>query len=81
MEMFSFAYQIFADCIVRDSELVCVELIASDKYGDFCGTLFLGSIRYDALKRVYDARVSNARGAPILKWDATHSVWRLELIG
>lgn len=50
-------FQIFADCIVRDSEMVCVELIASDKYGDFCGVLFLGSIRYDALKRVYDARV------------------------
>ena len=39
--------------------MVCVELVASDKYGDFCGVLFLGSIRYDALKRVYDARVSD----------------------
>ncbi|XP_064634809.1 uncharacterized protein KIAA0930 homolog isoform X2 [Lineus longissimus] len=50
--------EIFADCIVRDSEMVCVELIATDKYGEFQGVLFLGSIRYDALKRVYDARNS-----------------------
>lgn len=38
--------------------MVCVELVASDKDGSVQGVIFLGSIRYDALKKVYDARVS-----------------------
>jgi hypothetical protein len=46
------------DITVRDGEMVCVELVASDKDGTVQGVIFLGSIRYDALKRVYDARVS-----------------------
>jgi len=42
---------------VRDSEMVCVELIAKDRHGKFQGVIFVGSIHYDALKRVYDTRV------------------------
>jgi len=38
--------------------MVCVELVAADRDGGFQAVLFLGSIRYDALKRVYDSRVS-----------------------
>lgn len=45
--------------MVRDGEMVCVELVASDKDGSVQGVIFLGSIRYDALKKVYDARVSD----------------------
>jgi len=37
--------------------MVCVELVASDRQGSIQGVIFLGSIRYDALKKVYDARV------------------------
>ena len=37
--------------------MVCVELVANDKDGAVQGVIFLGSIRYDALKKVYDARV------------------------
>ncbi|XP_052801249.1 uncharacterized protein KIAA0930 homolog isoform X1 [Mya arenaria] len=48
----------FTDIIVRDSELVTVELVASDRTGSFQGVIFLGSIRYDHLKKVYDARAS-----------------------
>lgn len=44
---------------VRDGEMVCVELLAQDRDHGFQAVLFLGSIRYDALKRVYDSRVSN----------------------
>ena len=51
--------QAFADQIVRDSEMICVELIAKDRHGKFQGVIFVGSINYDALKRVYDTRVSN----------------------
>ena len=35
--------------------MVCVELVAND--GKTRKVLFLGSIRYEALKKVYDARV------------------------
>lgn len=40
--------------------MVCVELVASDKTNMFQGVIFQGSIRYEALKKVYDNRVSVA---------------------
>lgn len=51
--------EVFCDILVRDGEMVCVELVASDRDGAVQGVIFLGSIRYDALKKVYDARVSH----------------------
>ncbi|XP_058829341.1 uncharacterized protein LOC131688820 isoform X1 [Topomyia yanbarensis] len=51
--------EVFHDILVRDGEMVCVELVASDRDGSVQGVIFLGSIRYDALKRVYDARQSS----------------------
>lgn len=51
--------EVFSDILVRDGEMVCVELVASDKDGSVQGVIFLGSIRYDALKKVYDARQSS----------------------
>lgn len=53
--------EVFCDILVRDGEMVCVELVASDREGAVQGVIFLGSIRYDALKKVYDARVSGRR--------------------
>ncbi|CAL7936931.1 unnamed protein product [Xylocopa violacea] len=50
--------EVFCDILVRDGEMVCVELVASDREGVIQGVIFLGSIRYDALKKVYDARSS-----------------------
>ncbi|EFN85064.1 Uncharacterized protein C22orf9-like protein [Harpegnathos saltator] len=50
--------EVFCDILVRDGEMVCVELVASDREGAVQGVIFLGSIRYDALKKVYDARSS-----------------------
>ncbi|XP_011630132.1 uncharacterized protein LOC105422465 isoform X1 [Pogonomyrmex barbatus] len=50
--------EVFCDILVRDGEMVCVELVASDREGAIQGVIFLGSIRYDALKKVYDARSS-----------------------
>ncbi|XP_069355479.1 uncharacterized protein [Maniola hyperantus] len=38
--------------------MVCVELVARGRGGAAQAVIFLGSIRYDALTRVYDARVS-----------------------
>ncbi|CAH0560599.1 unnamed protein product [Brassicogethes aeneus] len=51
--------EVFHDILVRDGEMVCVELVASDRSGSVQGVIFLGSIRYDALKKVYDARQSS----------------------
>lgn len=50
---------------VGEGEMVCVELVASDKSNTFQGVIFQGSIRYEALKKVYDNRVSaGPRGGP-----------------
>ncbi|XP_055995528.1 uncharacterized protein KIAA0930 homolog isoform X2 [Ostrea edulis] len=48
----------FGDIVVRDSEMVCVELTATDRHGRVKGVIFLGSVRYEVLKKVYDARLS-----------------------
>lgn len=58
MPTFALHEQVFGDIMVRDGEMVCVELVANDRDGTVQGVIFLGSIRYDALKKVYDARVS-----------------------
>jgi hypothetical protein len=46
----------FNEMIVKEGEMVCVELVAND--GRFRKVLFLGSIKYESLKKVYDARVN-----------------------
>jgi len=48
----------FQDLIVRDPESVAVELTARDKGGKFSSVIFLGSVRYESLKHVYDGRAS-----------------------
>ncbi|XP_040493632.1 uncharacterized protein KIAA0930 homolog isoform X3 [Ursus maritimus] len=52
--------EVFSDMTVGEGEMVCVELVASDKTNLFQGVIFQGSIRYEALKKVYDNRVSVA---------------------
>lgn len=42
---------------VRDGECVCVELVARDRYNSRESAVFLGSIRYEVLKQVYDTKV------------------------
>ncbi|XP_059059508.1 uncharacterized protein KIAA0930 [Achroia grisella] len=50
--------EVFCDIVVRDGEMVCVELVARGRggAGSAQAVIFLGSIRYDALTRVYDSR-------------------------
>ncbi|CAG0918288.1 unnamed protein product [Notodromas monacha] len=51
--------EVFSDLDVRDGEMICAELMASDKDGSSVGGVaFLGAIGYDTLKRVYEARTS-----------------------
>lgn len=56
--------QVFSDMTVGEGEMVCVELVASDKTNMFQGVIFQGSIRYEALKKVYDNRVCAGGVAP-----------------
>ena len=51
-------WQAFGDIVVRDGEMVSVELTAADRHGRVQGVIFLGAVRYEVLKKVYDARVS-----------------------
>ncbi|CAG0897093.1 unnamed protein product [Cyprideis torosa] len=65
--------EIFSDTLVRDGEILAVELVAKDKEscGVIGGTIFVGAIRYDALRKVYDARQSGtSRLASRLGWSS-----------
>uniref|UniRef100_A0A0K0D4Z8 XRN2-binding (XTBD) domain-containing protein n=1 Tax=Angiostrongylus cantonensis TaxID=6313 RepID=A0A0K0D4Z8_ANGCA len=46
--------------VVRDGECVCVELVARDRQKTREAVIFLGSIRYDVLRQVYDAKASTS---------------------
>ncbi|KAI1732098.1 hypothetical protein Ddc_00950 [Ditylenchus destructor] len=50
--------QVFNDVIVQEGECVCVELVCHDRYRSAEAVIFLGSIRYDVLKKLYDSRSS-----------------------
>jgi len=44
--------------IVNEGQMVCVELVAKNPFLKDTRVLFLGSIKYEALKKVYDTRVN-----------------------
>ena len=48
----------FSEALVRDGEILAVELVARDKEStsSIGGVIFVGAVRYDALRKVYDAR-------------------------
>jgi len=50
--------KVFNDMIIGEGECICVELIARDRNRNVEAVIFLGSIRYDILKKLYDSRVS-----------------------
>ncbi|XP_049616437.1 uncharacterized protein KIAA0930 homolog isoform X3 [Syngnathus scovelli] len=54
--------EVFCDMSVGEGEMVCVELVASDKTDTFQGVIFQGSIRYEALRKVYDNRGPQGKG-------------------
>lgn len=43
--------------VVNEGQMVCVELVAKNPLINESKVLFLGSIKYEALKRVYETRV------------------------
>ncbi|KAF7632776.1 hypothetical protein Mgra_00007838 [Meloidogyne graminicola] len=48
--------EVFNDMIISEGECICVELIARDRNRNIEAVIFLGSIRYDILKKLYDSR-------------------------
>lgn len=47
--------------IVNEGQMVCVELVARNPVLNESRVLFLGSIKYEALKTVYDTRVTTRK--------------------
>ena len=45
--------------VVKEGQMVCVELVARD--GKKSRVLFLGSIKYEALRKAYDTRVNDSK--------------------
>lgn len=63
---------IFKEVIVRDGEMVCVELVAKDPLSSSIkSVLFLGSVRYELLKQVYDGRASLTNKMTEKWWSST----------
>ncbi|XP_072034034.1 LOW QUALITY PROTEIN: uncharacterized protein KIAA0930 homolog [Amphiura filiformis] len=50
--------EVFGDVTVQEGQMLCVELVACEKQGPFRSVVFLGSVRYEALKTVYETRAS-----------------------
>lgn len=47
--------------VVNEGQMVCVELVAKNPLFSEPRVLFLGSIKYEALKKVYETRVKRQR--------------------
>jgi hypothetical protein len=43
--------------VVNEGQMVCVELVAKNPLFNEPRVLFLGSIKYEALRKVYETRV------------------------
>ncbi|KAL3310497.1 hypothetical protein Ciccas_010939 [Cichlidogyrus casuarinus] len=50
--------EIFEDCVIHDSESLCIELTAYDKSDKLQGTIFLGCVRYASLKQCHEFKTS-----------------------
>ncbi|CAF0747935.1 unnamed protein product [Didymodactylos carnosus] len=50
----------FCEMIVNEGQMVCVELIATNQALSQQRVLFLGSIKYEALKKVYETRATTS---------------------
>ncbi|CAF0808532.1 unnamed protein product [Rotaria sp. Silwood1] len=50
----------FCEMVVNEGQIVCVELVAKNPVLNELKVLFLGSIKYEALKKVYDLRATTS---------------------
>uniref|UniRef100_A0A915HKQ3 Uncharacterized protein n=1 Tax=Romanomermis culicivorax TaxID=13658 RepID=A0A915HKQ3_ROMCU len=71
--------RVFSDIVVRDGECVCVELSAKDRNSRYESVIFLGSIRYEVLRQVYETKGSSA-WQWASKWMSSSSDRHLEFV-
>lgn len=57
ISVFMILSKVFTDMVVSEGECICVELVVRDRYRNSETVIFLGSIRFDVLKKMYDSRV------------------------
>ncbi|CAF1688516.1 unnamed protein product, partial [Adineta ricciae] len=50
----------FCEMVVNEGQMVCVELVAKNSRLNEPRVLFLGSIKYEALKKVYETRATTS---------------------
>ncbi|CAF5164914.1 unnamed protein product, partial [Rotaria magnacalcarata] len=50
----------FCEMIVNEGQMVCVELVARNPHLNEQRVLFLGSIKYESLKKVYETRATTS---------------------
>ncbi|XP_035673513.1 uncharacterized protein KIAA0930-like [Branchiostoma floridae] len=73
--------EVFGDISVQEGEMVCVELLARYRQDSFKSVIFLGSIRYEALKKVYDGRASvTSKMAQRMSLGLYHGKERVEFV-
>ncbi|KAL7063361.1 hypothetical protein AAHC03_01730 [Spirometra sp. Aus1] len=51
--------EVFSDCVLRDSECLCMEVTAYNRLGVLQGVLFEAVIRYSALKTAHDLQINS----------------------
>uniref|UniRef100_A0A183SGF6 SPATA6 domain-containing protein n=1 Tax=Schistocephalus solidus TaxID=70667 RepID=A0A183SGF6_SCHSO len=56
--LFAIRKKVFSDCILRDSECLCMEITAYNRLGVLQGVLFEAVVRYSALKTAHDLQVN-----------------------
>lgn len=50
----------FCEMVVNEGQMVCVELVARNPFINETKVLFLGSIKYEALRKVYETRATTS---------------------
>lgn len=65
-----FSFQAFSDCVLRDSECLCIEMAAYDRFGALQGVLFEAVVRYSTLKKAHDVQVG--RIVEVLLFSGSH---------
>ncbi|CAK8693950.1 unnamed protein product [Clavelina lepadiformis] len=65
--------EVWTDMALNEGEICCVEVVASDKSRAVNSVIFLGSVSYTALIRVYEKRTKNAN-----KWSQIMSLGLLK---
>ncbi|RWS08223.1 uncharacterized protein B4U79_09942 [Dinothrombium tinctorium] len=70
---------LLSEIVVRNGEMVTIELIAKERGIDRSIVLFMGSISYDLLTSIYDNRDNSTKNCPV-SWKRRHKPKKLEFV-